>query len=86
MGSAYILAEELHTVADVSAVCAAYERRVRPFVLDKQGKASWFARTFVPHSALGMQINYLMMRLLFMPWLGHFIGKQLGIDGLLRNT
>lgn len=84
MGGAYILAEELSKTGDHRTAFAAYERRVRPFVEDKQRKAQRFAKTFVPSSRLGIQVSYLMMRLLFTPLLARFIGKQFGIDSLLQ--
>ena len=84
MGGAYILAEELGKAGDYRAAFAAYERRVRPFVEDKQRKAQRFAKTFVPGSRLGIQLSYLTMKLLFTPLLARFIGKQFGIDSLLQ--
>jgi len=48
MGGAYILAEELGKADDHRAAFAAYERRVRPFVEDKQRKARRFAKTLSP--------------------------------------
>jgi 2-polyprenyl-6-methoxyphenol hydroxylase-like FAD-dependent oxidoreductase len=84
MGGAYILAEELGKVEDHRAAFAAYERRVRPFVEDKQRKAQRFARTFVPGSRLGVQLSYLTMKLMFTPLLARFIGKQFGFDSLLQ--
>ena len=77
-------AEELGKTADYHAAFAAYERRVRPFVLDKQRKARRFAKTFVPSSRLGVQLSYLTMKLMFTPLLAHFIGKQFGFDSLLQ--
>ncbi len=84
MGGAYILAEELSKTDDHRAALAAYERRVRPFVEDKQRKAQRFARTFVPRSRLGVQLSYFTLKLLFTPLLAPFIGKQFGLDSLLR--
>jgi len=84
MGGAYILAEELGKTVDYCAAFAAYERWVRPFVLDKQRKARRFAKTFVPSSRLGVQISYLTMKLMFTPLLARFIGKQFGFDSLLQ--
>jgi 2-polyprenyl-6-methoxyphenol hydroxylase-like FAD-dependent oxidoreductase len=84
MGGAYILAEELDKAQDYQRAFAAYERRVRPFVEDKQHKARRFARTFVPRSRLGIQVSYFLMKLMFTPLLARFIGKQFGIDSLLR--
>ncbi len=84
MGGAYILAEELGKTNDYRAAFAAYERRVRPFVEDKQRKARRFAKTFVPGSRLGVQLSYLTMRLMFTPLLARFIGKQFGFDSLLQ--
>ena len=79
-----ILAEELGKTNDVHAAFAAYERRVRPFVEDKQRKARRFAQTFVSGSRLGVRVSYLMMRLMFTPLLARFIGKQCGFDSLLQ--
>jgi 2-polyprenyl-6-methoxyphenol hydroxylase-like FAD-dependent oxidoreductase len=84
MGGAYILAEELGKAEDYRAAFAAYERRVRPFVEDKQRKARRFAKAFVPGSRLGVQISYLTMKLMFTPLLARFIGKQFGFDSLLQ--
>jgi 2-polyprenyl-6-methoxyphenol hydroxylase-like FAD-dependent oxidoreductase len=84
MGGAYILAEELGKAADYRAAFTAYERRVRPFVEDKQRKAQRFAKTFVPGSRLGVQLSYLTMKLMFTPLLARFIGKQFGFDSLLQ--
>jgi len=84
MGGAYILAEELGKTEDHRAAFAAYERRVRPFVEDKQRKARRFAKTFVPGSRLGVQLSYLTMKLMFTPLLARFIGKQFGFDSLLQ--
>jgi 2-polyprenyl-6-methoxyphenol hydroxylase-like FAD-dependent oxidoreductase len=84
MGGAYILAEELGKADDYRAAFAAYERRVRPFVEDKQRKARRFAKTFVPGSRLGIRLSYLTMKLMFTPLLARFIGKQFGFDSLLQ--
>ena len=84
MGGAYILAEELGKTDDHRAAFAAYERRVRPFVEDKQRKARRFAKTFVPGSHLGVQLSYLTMKLMFTPLLARLIGKQFGFDSLLQ--
>jgi 2-polyprenyl-6-methoxyphenol hydroxylase-like FAD-dependent oxidoreductase len=84
MGGAYILAEELGKAEDHRAALVAYERRVRPFVEDKQRKARRFAKTFVPGSRLGIQLSYLTMKLMFTPLLARFIGKQFGFDSLLQ--
>jgi 2-polyprenyl-6-methoxyphenol hydroxylase-like FAD-dependent oxidoreductase len=86
MGGAYILAEELGKTSDSRAAYAAYERRVRPFVEDKQRKAARFAKTFVPGSRLGVQLSYLTMKLMFTPLLARFIGKQFGFDSLLQAS
>jgi 2-polyprenyl-6-methoxyphenol hydroxylase-like FAD-dependent oxidoreductase len=86
MGGAYILAEELGKTDDHRAVFAAYERRVRPFVEDKQRKARRFAKTFVPGSRFGVQLSSLTMKLMFTPLLARFIGKQFGFDSLLQAT
>jgi 2-polyprenyl-6-methoxyphenol hydroxylase-like FAD-dependent oxidoreductase len=84
MGGAYILAEELGKTDDYRAAFAAYERRVRPFVEDKQRKAARFAKTFVPGSRLGVHVSRLLMKLMFAPALARFAGKQIGFDSLLR--
>jgi 2-polyprenyl-6-methoxyphenol hydroxylase-like FAD-dependent oxidoreductase len=84
MGGGYILAEELSKADGHHAAFAAYERRVRPFVEDKQRKARRFARTFVPGSRLGVQLSYLTMKLMFTPLLARFIGKQFGFDSLIQ--
>src|SRR5262249_8762552 len=84
IGGAYILAGELGKANDHRAAFAAYERRVRPFVEDKQRKARRFAKTFVPGSRLGVQLSYLTMKLMFTPLLARFIGKQFGFDSLLQ--
>jgi 2-polyprenyl-6-methoxyphenol hydroxylase-like FAD-dependent oxidoreductase len=84
MGGAYILAEELGKADDHGAAFASYERRVRPFVEDKQRKAQRFAKTFVPASRFGVQLSYLTMKLMFTPLLARFIGKQFGFDSLLQ--
>jgi 2-polyprenyl-6-methoxyphenol hydroxylase-like FAD-dependent oxidoreductase len=86
MGGAYILAEELGKADNHIAAFAAYERRVRPFVEDKQRKAQRFAKTFVPGSRLGVHISYVTMKLMFTPLLARFIGKQFGFDSLLRSA
>ncbi|MEP7187774.1 MAG: FAD-dependent monooxygenase [Roseiflexaceae bacterium] len=86
MGGAYILAEKLGKANDYRAAFAAYERRVRPFVADKQRKAQRFAKTFVPGSRLGIQLSHLTMRLMFTPFLARFIGKQFGFDSLLQGA
>jgi 2-polyprenyl-6-methoxyphenol hydroxylase-like FAD-dependent oxidoreductase len=86
MGGAYILAEKLGKTSDSRAAYAAYERRVRPFVEDKQRKAARFAKTFVPGSRLGVQLSYLTMKLMFTPLLARFIGKQFGFDSLLQAS
>lgn len=86
MGGAYILAEELGTTDDYRAAFAAYERRVRPFVVDKQRKARRFAKTFVPGSRLGVQLSYLTLKLMFTPILARFMGKQFGFDSLLQSA
>jgi 2-polyprenyl-6-methoxyphenol hydroxylase-like FAD-dependent oxidoreductase len=86
MGGAHILAEELGRTGDARAAYGAYERRVRPFAEDKQRKAERVAGRFVPSSRLGIQASYLILRLLFTPLLGRLIGRQLGVDSLLRNA
>ncbi|MGN9913433.1 FAD-dependent oxidoreductase [Phytohabitans sp. LJ34] len=47
-GGAFVLAEELRTGAGVGRAIAAYERRMRPFVQDRQRTGRKTARWFVP--------------------------------------
>lgn len=77
MTEAYVLAGELarhdgeHTLA-----FAGYERRLRPFVEDKQRAARAFAGSFTPRTAVGVWLRNQAARLMAVP----------GIPGLLMSA
>ncbi|MEV0071765.1 FAD-dependent monooxygenase [Amycolatopsis sp. NPDC050768] len=60
----YVLAGELAAAPDVPAALAAYENRLRPWVLANQKMGRTNARAGSPSSALGVRLQQVGMRLL----------------------
>ena len=74
MLEAYILAGELHRAnGDTSLAFAAYERRLREFVIAKQDSAVWFRGFFAPQTTLGLAVRNLVVHAFGLP----FVAKPL---------
>ncbi|MGE0008286.1 MAG: FAD-binding domain [Parvibaculaceae bacterium] len=76
IAEAYVLAGELHrSGGDHAAAFAAYQRRLMPFLADKQKSARRFASTFAPRTAIGIAVRDMATRLMRFPWLAElFVG------------
>ena len=60
MMEAYVLAGELHAAdGDFTSAFANYERRLQPFLKDKQASAVRFANSFAPRTAFGLSVRNL---------------------------
>ena len=79
MTEAYVLAGEIGRAGgDIKTAFAAYEKRLRPFLLKKQGTASKFASSFAPGTKFGIAIRNLVTRLLAIGFVAdYFIGRDL---------
>ncbi|WP_099243674.1 FAD-binding domain [Mycobacterium sp. shizuoka-1] len=63
MTAAYVLAGELqHAQGDHRRAFLAYEKRMRPFIEDKQGAAKKLLPVFATKTELGLLIRHLVMR------------------------
>lgn len=79
MTEAYVLAGELaRAQGGHRAAFAAYERRLRDFVVGKQRGARSFASSFAPRTAWGIRLRNLASRLMRFPSVAEFlIGRTL---------
>jgi 2-polyprenyl-6-methoxyphenol hydroxylase-like FAD-dependent oxidoreductase len=77
--AAYVLAGELaRSSGDVGSALAEYERRLRPYIEEKQAGAVRFAGAFAPRTAFGVWFRNLVIRALRVPGLARFvIGREL---------
>lgn len=86
MTEAYILAGELCASADYASAFAAYERRLRPFVVEKQRSARGFASSFTPRTAFGVWLRNQATKLMAVPGLpGLLVGAQMRDDFTLPD-
>lgn len=82
MTEAYVLAGELaRSGGDVPSALAAYEARLRPFILSKQKTARGFASSFTPKTQFGIWLREMATDLMAFPPLADlFIGPTLKDD------
>ena len=81
MTEAYVLAGELHAAGgDFASAFANYERRLQPFLKDKQASAVRFANSFAPRTAFGLSVRNLVTRAMSVP----FIAKMM-LGGTLND-
>ena len=81
MTEAFVLAGELCASTDYVSAYAAYERRLRAFVVAKQRAARGFASSFTPRTALGLWLRNQATRLMATPTLpGLLLGAQMHDD------
>lgn len=74
MIEAYVLAGELGRAgSDHGRAFREYERRLRPFLADKQKSAERFAAGFVPRTALGVWARNQVTRLMRLPGVGRLL-------------
>lgn len=74
MTAAYVLAGELLCArGDYRAAFGAYERRIRPLVLDKQGSAEKLIPVFAPKTQVGIRLGQLVMRAMAFRPLSHLL-------------
>jgi 2-polyprenyl-6-methoxyphenol hydroxylase-like FAD-dependent oxidoreductase len=77
MAGAHVLAHALAAAGgDHAAAFAAYERRFKPFVDDKQRAAERFAGWFAPRTRLGVWVRAVATNLLGMPLVGERIAAR----------
>jgi 2-polyprenyl-6-methoxyphenol hydroxylase-like FAD-dependent oxidoreductase len=76
IAEAYVLAGELHHAGcDHAAAFQAYERRLMPFLADKQAAARKFASSFAPSTSAGIVVRNLATRLMRIPFVAElFVG------------
>lgn len=81
--AAYVLAGEIaQAQGDVGAALAAYERRLRPYIVPKQAAAARFARAFAPQTRFGLWFRNRVIQSLAIPGLAkQVLGRDL-IDRL----
>lgn len=82
MTEGYVLAGELAKAGgDHRAAFAAYEKRLRPFIAQKQKTAEDFASSFAPKTALGVWLRVMAVRAMKLPGLAKlFLGASLRDD------
>jgi hypothetical protein len=86
LGGAYILAEALHQYDDFTTAFRVYQNQVRPEVETRQEKARDFAKSFVPGSELGLQVQKVTMKLLMSDAFKGVLRHQFGGDSILRRA
>jgi 2-polyprenyl-6-methoxyphenol hydroxylase-like FAD-dependent oxidoreductase len=80
MTEAYALAGELAR-ADYAEAFAAYERRLMPFLRDKQHSAEAFVSTFVPETEFGLWLRNQASRLMGLPGMARLmLGRSVRDD------
>lgn len=81
MTEAYVLAGELHASGgDYASAFAGYERRLQPFLKDKQASAVSFASSFAPRTALGLTVRNLVTKSMSVP-----LVAKLMLSGTLKD-
>jgi 2-polyprenyl-6-methoxyphenol hydroxylase-like FAD-dependent oxidoreductase len=83
MAGAYFLADELRQNADPHVVFQRYERRLRPYIEQKQKKARNFAPTFVPSSQRRITLTQWAIRLIDLPPITRLVSKQLNLKSII---
>lgn len=74
----YVLAEELRVAGgDYKRAFAAYERKLRPFMLRQQEMAARFAGSFTPKTRLGLFVRDCIVNLMNVPWLGVWLTRRM---------
>jgi 2-polyprenyl-6-methoxyphenol hydroxylase-like FAD-dependent oxidoreductase len=86
MGSAYVLAESLGKYSEHELAFQTYENQLRPEIEARQDKAESFARAFVPGSELGLDVQQLMMKLLFHDAFKGLLKHQFMADSVLQRA
>ena len=85
MAGAYFLAEELRQNADHHVAFQRYERRLRPYIEEKQKKARKFAPTFVPSSQTRITLTQWAIRLIDLPPVTRLVSKQLDLKSIIDS-
>ena len=86
MTAAYVLAGELGAAnGDPTRAFAAYERRLRPFILGKQREAEHFAGAFAPRTRLGLFVRNLVSRAFAIPAVARYVVGRSMVDGFLLD-
>jgi 2-polyprenyl-6-methoxyphenol hydroxylase-like FAD-dependent oxidoreductase len=81
MAGAYILAGELHRFGgDHTIAFAAYEQKLRPFMLSKQKSARAFAASFTPRTSLGLFVRDAVFWLASIPLVANLLMSRFIID------
>lgn len=77
--AAYVLAGELaRAEGHIEEAFAAYERRLRPYIMTKQAGAARFASAFAPRTAFGVWFRNLVIRSFAIPGLAKFaVGREI---------
>lgn len=83
MTAAYVLAGELSRAGgDFATAYPAYQRRLKPFIDDKQRRAAGFARQFAPKTGYGLRVRNLLSRLFDVPVLADLMVRRMFADRL----
>jgi 2-polyprenyl-6-methoxyphenol hydroxylase-like FAD-dependent oxidoreductase len=81
MAEAYTLAAELSAANDHASAFAAYERRLMPFLAEKQRAAARFASAFAPRTSSGIHARNAVTRLSAIPFVADWmVGRDLRDD------
>ena len=77
MLGAYLLAGELHAAGgDFRQAFAAYEQRLRPFMLRQQKAAAGFAGSFTPKTNFGVWLRNCVLNLMKVPTVGVWLARR----------
>ncbi|WP_434667004.1 FAD-binding domain [Paraburkholderia sp. A3BS-1L] len=78
MLGAYVLAEELNAAnGDFARAFAAYEQRLRGFMLRQQDAAARFAGSFTPRSRIGLLLRDCVVNLMNVPQIGAWLAPRM---------
>ena len=78
MLGAYVLAGELNeAMGDHVQAFAAYEQRLRPFILREQDAAASLARLFTPKTSLGLFVRNSVLNLMNIPPIGAWLTRRM---------
>jgi 2-polyprenyl-6-methoxyphenol hydroxylase-like FAD-dependent oxidoreductase len=78
MLGAYVLAGELNeAMGDHVQAFAAYEQRLRPFILREQDAAASLARSFTPKTSLGLFVRNSVLNLMNIPPIGAWLTRRM---------
>ena len=85
LAGAYLLAEQLRLAnGDHERAFAAYQAQLKPEIEERQVRAEKFARSFVPHSAFGIRLQNLYLKVAFLPGFRLLFKQFIGAKSIIK--